>query len=147
MTNTISKLSNQNDPSIEIWEPLNVEHHGQLFKDGAADIYEASDHLKIRNKKTKKILKVKSNNQVKISVDGTKKMLSLFPLVYYAFNKKEAPKTQEENKEYFVVLKNKDDDKHLDNLERLTRGDHARKIRARTKDTRCLLYTSPSPRD
>ena len=123
MTNTFSKLSNQNEPSIEIWEPLNVKQHGPEFEKGAADKYEASNYLEIRNKKTKRILKVNSNNQVQISVDGTRKILRLFPLVYYAFNKKEAPKTQEENNAYFVVLKNKDDDNHLDNLERLTRSD------------------------
>ena len=34
-----STQNNQNDPSIEIWEPLNVKHFGQLFKDGALRFY------------------------------------------------------------------------------------------------------------
>jgi len=129
-----STQNNQIDP-IKIWKKINVKHFGLDFEKGAADKYEVSDHMEIRNKKTKRIL-VPYKGRVQICAGKTIKMLSLFPLVYYAFNKKDAPKTQEENKEYFVVLKNKDDDKHLDNLERLTRGDHARKIRARTKDTR-----------
>ena len=136
MTNVFSKLSKQNDPSIEIWEPLNVKHFGLDFEKGAAKNYESSNFLKIRNKETKKILKPTSINQVQIYAGNTKRMLRLFPLVYYAFNHDEAPKTQAENEAFLVVLKNKDDDKHLDNLERLTRGEHSRKIRARTKNTR-----------
>ncbi len=139
MTNVFSKLSNQNESSNkqnEEWEPLNVKQHGPEFEKYARENYEANNHLEIRNKITKRILKVKSNNQVLIYAGGTRKMLRLFPLVYYAFNSSEAPKTKAENEKYVVVLKNKDDNNHLDNLERLTKSDNARKTNVRTKGNR-----------
>jgi len=129
------QIEPSNKPN-EIWKPLTVKHHELEFERDAAKYYEASNFLEIRNQKTKKILQVTSDGRIGIYAGGTKKMLRLFPLVYYAFNPSEAPETPEDNKEYVVVPKNKDDDNHLDNLERISRGENARKIMARTKDSR-----------
>ena len=133
--NQLIQIEQSNKPN-EIWKPLTIKHHDLDFERDAAKYYEASNFLEIRNQKTKKILKVTSTGQVQISAGGTRKIFTLYPLVYYAFNPSEAPETPEDNKEYVVVPKNKDDDNHLDNLERLPRGENSRKTMARTKNTR-----------
>ena len=133
--NQPKQIEPSNKPN-EIWKPLTVKHHGKKFQDDVVKYYEASNFLEIRNKKTKKILKVTSNGRLNIYAGGTRKILRLFPLVYYAFNPNEAPETSEDNGKYFVVLKNKDDVKHIDNLERLTRSELNRKTLVRTKGKR-----------
>lgn len=118
----------------ERWTPVIIRHHGTTFETDVFEKYEVSCQCKIRNVNTKKVLSFDKNQRVGLRGGGIRKMIARYRVCLASFYPNDIPV---DINSYDVDHIDGDHDNNvLDNLQWLTKSEHAKKTHSQTKEHR-----------